>query len=325
MRQSLFRDQSSACRLAREKLEPAEHRVQADGMSLRRKVALGAVSLIGLLFAVAGMTPTVTAVESLPGRLILELPAWLGIPFIVLVCLATLFIALLLGPAVRPRRELQEARKRAAATQVLLLAILLMVGLREHLGINLDEVAQRLAGLARLAGLPAAVTVPDAEQPPAVASEVAGGLMQGLLLALALIAFGVMAWLYLALLPERGRRMPPPFDAPALRLAVEESLDDLRHLPDARLAIVRCYDRFERVLATADVRRPPWQTVLEFMRTALKVPRLPDADVRTLTGLFEVARFSRHELGPEHRERAWQALMAVKAALEEEERHAPVS
>ena len=284
-------------------------------------MALGAVSLIGLLFAVAGMMPT-TAVESLSGRLVLELPAWLGYPFIILVCLATLFIALLLGPAVRPRRELQEARKRAAAAQVLLLAILLMVGLREHLGINIDEVAQRLAGLA---GLPATVTVPDAEQPPAVASELAGGLMKGLLLALALVAFGVMAWLYLALLPERGRGMPPPFDAPALQLAVEESLDDLRHLPDARLAIVRCYDRFERVLATADVRRPPWQTVLEFMRTALKVPRLPDADVRTLTGLFEIARFSRHELGPEHRERAWQALMAVKAALEEEERHAPVS
>ena len=292
-------------------------------MSSRRKVALGAVSLIGLLFAVAGMMPTVTAVESLSGRLVLELPAWLGIPFIVLMCLATLFIALLLGPAVRPRRELQEARKRAAMAQVLLLAvILLMVGLREHLGINIDDVARRLAGLA---GQPAAVTVPDAEQPPAVASELVGGLMQGLLLALALIAFGVMAWLYLALLPERGRGMPPPLDAPALQLAVEESLDDLRHLPDARLAIVRCYGRFERVLATADVRRPPWQTVLEFMRTALKVPRLPDADVRTLTGLFEIARFSRHELGPEHRERAWQALMAVKAALEEEERHAPVS
>ena len=302
MRQSLISDQSGACSLAREKLEPAEHRVQADSMSLRRKVALGAVSLIGLLFAVAGMMPTVTAVESLSGRLVLELPAWLGIPFIVLMCLATLFIALLLGPAVRPRRELQEARKRAAAAQVLLLGvILLMVGLREHLGIDIDEVARRLAGLA---GQPAAVTVPDAEQPPAVASELVGGLMQGFLLALALIAFGVMAWLYLALLPERGRGMPPPFDAPALQLAAEESLDDLRHLPDARLAIVRCYDRFERVLATADVRRPPWQTVLEFMRTALKVPRLPDADVRTLTGLFEIARFSRHELGPEHRERA---------------------
>ncbi|HTE80633.1 MAG TPA: DUF4129 domain-containing protein [Reyranella sp.] len=323
MRQSLISDQNGAGSLAREKLEPAEHRVQADSMSLRRKVALGAVSLIGLLFAVAGMMPTVTAVESLSGRLILELPAWLGIPFIVLVCLATLFIALLLAPAVRPRRELQEARKRAATAQVLLLGvILLMVGLREHLGINIDEVARRLAGLA---GQPAAVTVPDAEQPPAVASELVGGLMQGLLLALALIAFGVMAWLYLALLPERGRGMPPPFDAPALQLAVEESLDDLRHLPDARLAIVRCYGLFERVLATADVRRPPWQTVLEFMRTALKVPRLPDADVRTLTGLFEIARFSRHELGPEHRERAWQALMAVKAALEEEERHAPAS
>jgi len=292
-------------------------------MSLRRKAALGAASLVGLLFAVAGMTPTVTAVEGLPGRLVLELPAWLGIPFIVLACLATLFIALLLAPAVRPRRELQEARKRAATAQVLLLAaILLMVGLREHLGINIDDFGQRLAALS---GLSVAVTVPEAQQPPAVVSGLIGGLMQMLLLALALIAFGVMAWLCLAFLPQRGQHAPSPFDGPALHVAVEESLDDLRHLSDARLAIIRCYDRFERVLATADVRRPPWQTVLEFMRTALKHPRLPDADVRALTGLFEIARFSRHELGPEHRERAWQALVAVKAALDEEERHVPAS
>src|SRR5262249_59105236 len=101
--------------------------------------------------------------------------------------------------------------------------------------------------------------------------------------------------------------------------------EHLPHRPDPRLAIIRCYDRFEKALAAADVRRPPWQTVLEFMRTALKHPRLPDADVRELTCLFEVARFSRHELGPEHRERAWQALIAVKAALEEEQRHVPTS
>jgi hypothetical protein len=292
-------------------------------MSLRRKVALGATSLVGLLFAVAGMTPTVTAVEGLPGRLALELPAWLGIPFIVLTCLATLFIALLLAPAVRPRRELQEARKQAATAQVLLLAaILLMVGLRDHLVINIDDVAQRLAALG---GLPSAVTVPEAQLPPAVVSGLVGGLMQGLLLALALIAFGVMAWLYLAFLPERGQHAPSRFDGAALHVAVEESLDDLRQLSDARLAIIRCYDRFERVLATADIRRPPWQTVLEFMRTALKHPRLPDADVRALTGLFEIARFSQRELGPEHREMAWQALMAVRAALDEEERHVPAS
>ena len=61
---------------------------------------------------------------------------------------------------------------------------------------------------------------------------------------------------------------------------------------------------------------------MEFMREALRHPRLPGEAVRELTGLFEIARFSRHELGPSHRERAWQALMAVKIALEEKPLHA---
>jgi uncharacterized protein DUF4129 len=62
--------------------------------------------------------------------------------------------------------------------------------------------------------------------------------------------------------------------------------------------------------------------VVEFMREAMRHPRLPGAAVRELTGLFEIARFSRHPLGPSHRERAWQALMAVKIALDEKDPHA---
>jgi hypothetical protein len=208
------------------------------------------------------------------------------------------------------------------AQVALLAAILLFAGLRERLGINLGDAAWRFT---ELAGPSASVMVPEAESPPAVQSALVSSFMEALLLALAFIAFAVMAWLFLAILPERGRGVPRPFDALPLRAAVEESLDDLRHLPDVRLAIIRCYDRFEKVLAAADVRRPPWQTVFEFMPTALKHPRLPDAAVRELMRLFEVARFSRHELDPEHRERAWQALMAVKASLEEEERHAATS
>jgi hypothetical protein len=58
------------------------------------------------------------------------------------------------------------------------------------------------------------------------------------------------------------------------------------------------------------------------MRTALAHPWLPADGIRELTALFEVARFSRHEVGPAHRERAWRALMAVKSALESEDAHA---
>ena len=93
--------------------------------------------------------------------------------------------------------------------------------------------------------------------------------------------------------------------APDLQAAIEESLEDLRTL-EARLAIIRCYRRFEALLDAADVRRPAWQTAREFMQAALRQRALPPDSVRTLTELFEVARFSRHELGAAHRERAWQ-------------------
>src|SRR5262245_55722016 len=112
-------------------------RLQPGRINVRRKVVLAAIALLGLLLAVGGLPPVATAVESLPGRLALDLPAWLGFPFIVLICLAAVFIALLMAPGMRPRRELREARKRAAIAQVVLLAILLLlVGLRERLGIN---------------------------------------------------------------------------------------------------------------------------------------------------------------------------------------------
>jgi hypothetical protein len=286
-------------------------------------VVLAAIALAGLLFAVGGLTPVAPALDNLPGRLVLDLPDWLAFPFIVLMCLSAVFIALLLASGRRPQLDLRQARKRAAMAQVALLAVVLLFArFREHLGIDLNDMVRRFTALA---GPPDLETLPDASLPPAAQSAMVSGLMEGLLLALAFFAFAVLAWLYLVILPQRGRAAPPPFDAHPLHAAVEESLDDLRNLPDARLAIIRCYDRFEKVLAAADVRRLPWQTVLEFMPTALKHPRLPDASVRDLTRLFEVARFSRHELGPEHRERAWQALMAVKAVLEEEQRHVPTS
>jgi hypothetical protein len=166
---------------------------------------------------------------------------------------------------------------------------------------------------------------PHAGTPPAAHSTLISGILQTLALAIALIAFGVIAWLYLGILPLRGRTLPMPFARSALQAAVEESLDDLRHMPDARLAIIRCYGRFERVLASVNMRRSPWETAFEFMRTALRHPRLPREGVRELTRLFEIARFSQHELGLGDRERAWQALVAVKTALDKEDLHASPS
>ncbi len=62
--------------------------------------------------------------------------------------------------------------------------------------------------------------------------------------------------------------------------------------------------------------RRPWQTPTEFMRAVLSKLPLPPAPVRSLTGLFEIARFSRHPVGEAERDRAWRSLTEIRATLD---------
>ena len=104
---------------------------------------------------------------------------------------------------------------------------------------------------------------------------------------------------------------PPP-----LVEAVEESLEDLRAEPDARRAIIRCYARFERAATASGLERTPSHTPMEFMREVLARLPAPRGALRTLTGLFELARFSDRALGPGEREHALDALDDIKAAID---------
>jgi hypothetical protein len=110
--------------------------------------------------------------------------------------------------------------------------------------------------------------------------------------------------------PDGDQVRPAPLEA-----AVEVSLDELRSEPDARRAIIRCYARFERAAAESGVERKPWLTPMEFMREALARLPGPRTAVPTLTGLFELARFSQHVLGTGERDRALAALDEIRTAI----------
>lgn len=145
----------------------------------------------------------------------------------------------------------------------------------------------------------------------------------GLILLLALASCTLMLLLVFAerivrwLGRPRGEAPRGPLDA-----AVADSLEDLRADPDARAAIIRAYRRFELALAAVRVRRSAWQTPSEFMRTALTEAAVPAPAVERLTGLFELARFSDHPMGPDARDQAYGCLDAVRAALADESAHA---
>jgi MFS family permease len=101
----------------------------------------------------------------------------------------------------------------------------------------------------------------------------------------------------------------------AVSLALDESLDDLRNEPDLRRAIIAAYARMERALAIGGIPRRPAEAPFEYIERALGDLETSAESARRLTDLFEWAKFSQHEPGPEMRDDAIDALVAVRDEL----------
>lgn len=129
------------------------------------------------------------------------------------------------------------------------------------------------------------------------------------------LLFAVAAGVIIAV--RRSRRKPGtrPETAEALAAALDESLDDLRTDPDLRRAIIAAYARMETALAAAGIPRHPAEAPLEYVERALLSLDTSAGAVRTLTELFEWARFSHHEPEPSMRDDAVDALIAVRDEL----------
>lgn len=101
----------------------------------------------------------------------------------------------------------------------------------------------------------------------------------------------------------------------AVSLALDESLDDLRNEPDLRRAIIAAYARMEHALAVGGMPRRPSEAPFEYVERALGELEASATSARRLTDLFEWAKFSHHEPGPEMRDEAIEALVAVRDEL----------
>jgi hypothetical protein len=112
--------------------------------------------------------------------------------------------------------------------------------------------------------------------------------------------------------PPRPWRLRPQ---EAVSLALDESLDDLRNEPDLRRAIIAAYARMEHALAAGGLPRKPSEAPFEYVERALGELETSATSARRLTDLFEWAKFSQHEPGPEMRDDAIDALVAVRDEL----------
>jgi hypothetical protein len=120
------------------------------------------------------------------------------------------------------------------------------------------------------------------------------------------------------LLAGRRRRAPAATTgrvADRLVGVLEDSAEDLRAEPDPRQAVLAAYARMEGALAPRGAGRLRHETALEYLDRLLARRNLEPEPLRRLTGLFELARFSDHQVTRAMRADAVSALEAITAAL----------
>jgi hypothetical protein len=73
----------------------------------------------------------------------------------------------------------------------------------------------------------------------------------------------------------------------------------------------------ERILGSHGLARGRAEVPYEYLARALRVLQVSESSVRSLTELFEYAKFSPHEIDETMKEQAIESLVAVKRDLEE--------
>ncbi|MFL5937016.1 MAG: DUF4129 domain-containing protein [Gaiellaceae bacterium] len=96
---------------------------------------------------------------------------------------------------------------------------------------------------------------------------------------------------------------------------LDDTLDDLYANPDARAAIIAAYARMEQLFAARGFARDPAETSMEFLSRCVGELRASGAALGRLTGLFQRAKFSPHEVGRPMRDEAIEALTEVRDEL----------
>jgi hypothetical protein len=105
----------------------------------------------------------------------------------------------------------------------------------------------------------------------------------------------------------------PLVEPPVVVLDEDAQLAALLH-GSPRNAIVACWLRMEEDVARAGLPKHPAETSTEYTTRVLSSSSL-DPAVDELAALYREARFSRHELAQEHRDRPLSALQRIHASL----------
>jgi hypothetical protein len=140
------------------------------------------------------------------------------------------------------------------------------------------------------------------------------------------LALGVAGLVLLGgvLIYVRGRRQPPPADGDEsleaeLAATLETTIADLRNERDPRRAVIAAYAHMERTLGAHGLRRNAAEAPFEYLGRILRGLDVRGIAVRTLTDLFEYAKFSPHQIDAAMKEDAIAALLAIRDDLQRQQ------
>jgi hypothetical protein len=117
---------------------------------------------------------------------------------------------------------------------------------------------------------------------------------------------------------ERHRGMPrrrAGRAATAALATLDRTIEELRRDPDPRHAVISAYAWMEDELTESGWGRRPSSAPFEYLDEALRELAVPPAPARSLTDLFEIARFSRRRVDPSMKDRAIAALVEIQGSL----------
>jgi hypothetical protein len=101
----------------------------------------------------------------------------------------------------------------------------------------------------------------------------------------------------------------------AAEAAVRAAIGALDVADDPRSAVIAAYAAMEHTLATHGIKRARAEAPREYLRRVLQAASGAERDARTLTSLFEEARFSTHPIPERVRQHALDALSSLRNRL----------
>jgi hypothetical protein len=135
-------------------------------------------------------------------------------------------------------------------------------------------------------------------------------------LAAAVVLVSILAWV----ISERRRRLSAQARGSKPREtmseAIEEGIETLLSHPDPRLAVIAAYSVMEKAFARAGSARRLYETPLEFVGRILSSVPSAGADATKLAELFELAKFSQHEIDEKMRVVAVRTLSNIRHLLQ---------